>query len=90
MRSLAAAQPIHNLRTIREIRDNSLATERLNLTVLAVFALVALSLSVVGLYGVLAYSVARRRREIGVRTSSGWAYAGLTGRIEIAYALLDI
>jgi putative ABC transport system permease protein len=71
VRSLDPAQPIHNLRTIKEIRDSSLAPERLNLSVLGVFALVALSLSVVGLYGVLAYSVARRRREIGVRTALG-------------------
>jgi predicted permease len=71
VRSLDAAQPIHNLRTVSDIRDDSLATERLNLSVLGVFALVALSLSVVGLYGVLAYSVARRRREIGVRTALG-------------------
>lgn len=71
VRSLDAAQPVHNLQTMREIRDNSLAAERLNLSVLGVFALVALNLSVVGLYGVLAYSVARRRREIGVRTAPG-------------------
>ncbi|MGB2714257.1 MAG: ABC transporter permease [Vicinamibacterales bacterium] len=71
VRSLDPAQPIHNLRTVEEIRDSSLAAERLSLSVLGVFALVALSLSVVGLYGVLAYSVARRRREIGVRTALG-------------------
>jgi len=71
VRSLDPAQPIHNLRTVKEIRDSSLASERLSLSVLGVFALVALSLSIVGLYGVLAYSVARRRREIGVRTALG-------------------
>jgi putative ABC transport system permease protein len=71
VRSLDAAQPIHNIRTIKEIREGSLTQERLNLSVLGAFALVALSLSVVGLYGVLAYSVAQRRREIGVRTALG-------------------
>jgi putative ABC transport system permease protein len=71
VRKLDAMQPIHNLRTVEEIRDSSLAAERLSLSVLSVFALVALSLSIVGLYGVLSYSVARRRREIGVRTAMG-------------------
>jgi putative ABC transport system permease protein len=71
VRKLDPAQPIHNLRTVEDIRDSSLTTERLSLSVLGVFALVALSLSIVGLYGVLAYSVARRRREIGVRTAMG-------------------
>jgi predicted permease len=71
VRSVDPAQPIHNLRTIQEVRDKSLASERLNVILLSVFALVALSVAVSGLYGVVAYSVARRQREIGVRTALG-------------------
>jgi putative ABC transport system permease protein len=71
VRSLDPAQPLHNLRTIQDVRDESLTSERLNAILLSVFAFVALSVSVSGLYGVMAYSVARRQREIGVRTALG-------------------
>jgi putative ABC transport system permease protein len=71
VRSLDAAQPVHNMRTIQEVRANSLASERLNLVLLSAFAGCAVAVSLSGLYGVLAYSVARRQREIAVRTALG-------------------
>ena len=71
VRELAADQPVERAATLDDVKADVLAPDRLNTIVFGGFAIVALAISIVGVAGVLAFSVSGRTREFGIRLAVG-------------------
>jgi predicted permease len=81
IRGISAEQPVEQAATLEDVRAEVLAPNRLNTLVFGGFAMVALTIAIVGVAGVLAFSVSARMREFGVRLAIGSTPSNLLTRI---------
>jgi putative ABC transport system permease protein len=81
IRDLSAEQPVERAATLQDVRAEVLAPDRLNAFVFGGFAIVALLIAIVGVAGVLAFSVSARTREFGIRLAIGSAPRNLLARV---------
>jgi putative ABC transport system permease protein len=80
-------QPVFHVRTMNQVIDDATAPRRMTLALLGIFALVALALASLGIYGVMAYTVGQRTHEIGIRIAMG-ARAAAVLRLVVGQGML--
>jgi ABC-type antimicrobial peptide transport system permease subunit len=90
IRSLASDQPVERAATLDDVRAEVLSPNRINALVFSGFAGVALAIAVVGVAGVLAFSVSARTREFGIRLAVGSTPSALLARILREGALIGV
>ena len=79
--------PLEETKTMQELLADSNSGRRFNMLLLSLFAGVALLLAIVGIYGVMSYTVAQRTKEIGIRVAVG-AQAGDVFRMVIGHGMI--
>ncbi|MEO8028006.1 MAG: FtsX-like permease family protein, partial [Bryobacteraceae bacterium] len=87
---LDSAQPIYQLQTMERILERSVGNRRLYVTLLGIFAGIALLLALAGIYGVLSYLVTLRTREFGVRLALGASPSNLLADVLRQGAILAV
>jgi len=85
--SVNASLPLASVRTLRDIYDESLATTSFTLVMLGIAGAMALMLGLIGIYGVISYTVSQRKREIGIRVALG-AKPGALQWLFVRYGLM--